>query len=476
MYPVFESLVSAANQYPDKVAVIDEYGELSYSDLRHQVIELSERLRDLGVVDKSFVGLHTRNNREFIIGLYAISSLGAVAMPIFHKQKEREVLQAIEEAELQFVLNDRALKLPAIESELSEANESFELHRLNDSGTPLDDFTSPAFVRFTSGTTGKAKGVVISHQAVIERIEAANRVLQIDSEDCILWVFPMAYHFIVSIVLYFHRGATVVINNDFLAQEIIASIQKHEVTFFYCAPMHLKLLAAVQEKPSIPSLQRVISTTTGASSSVCRDFSEKYGLTVEQAFGIIEVGLPIINTMDSDKHPDAVGQALRDYEVLILDQDRKELPDGEVGLLGVKGPGMFDGYLKSPLPKSALLVNGFFMTGDLAVRDQSGTITIKGREKNVIIVHGNKVFPTEVEDVINRYPGIRQSRVFGQMHPLFGEVVMAEVVCEAEVDSAGLLRYCRQYLSAYKLPQKILRVEQIEMTASGKVKRLVRFD
>ncbi len=183
------------------------------------------------------------------------------------------------------------------------------------------------------------------------------------------------------------------------------------------------------------------------------------------------MGLPIINTVDPKAHPDAVGQVLPAHQVRILDENEKEVGPSEVGNLAIKGPGMFEGYLKSPQSKAEILVNGFFLTGDLASRDEKGTITIRGRKKNVIIVHGNKVFPNEVEDVINSFPGIELSRVYGKTHPLTGEVVVAEITAETEISHEALIKHCRKSLSAYKVPQKIIQLEQIEMTASGKIRR-----
>ncbi|MCV9387830.1 class I adenylate-forming enzyme family protein [Reichenbachiella ulvae] len=470
---VFESLIQSAQEHPDQIALIDEMGELSYAQLLNEVNALKQSLVDSGLKMGQSVGLLTENNRHFIIGLYAIIATGAVAMPIFHKQKAQEILQSINEAELTFVLSSHQKMLLPLKLESEALNKVFHLaSTVYSDSNLLQPFPEAAFMRFTSGTTGQAKGVVINHRAAIDRIEAANQNLQIGTDTRVLWVFPMAYHFIVSIVLYIHRGATIIINNDFLAEDIISSIQKHQANFFYCAPMHLKLLAAYEGETNIGSLKRVISTTTGASRAICESFQDKYQIDVEQAFGIIEIGLPIINTVDPKAHPDAVGQVLPSYEVKILDEENAEVKSGETGRLAIKGPGMFEGYLKSPRQKNEILADGFFLTGDLASQDEKGTITIRGREKNVIIVHGNKVFPNEVEEVINQFPEIKLSKVFGQPHPLTGEVVVAEITAEEEISQEVLIKHCRQSLSPYKVPQKIIQLEQIEMTASGKIKRV----
>jgi acyl-CoA synthetase (AMP-forming)/AMP-acid ligase II len=134
---------------------------------------------------------------------------------------------------------------------------------------------------------------------------------------------------------------------------------------------------------------------------------------------------------------------------------------------------MFDGYLSPPTLRDDVLKNGWFITGDLASRTADGLIAIKGREKSMINVSGNKVFPDEVEEVINTYPGVIRSRVYGQQHMLFGEIVVADVMLsdDASLQEEDLLSYCRQSLSAFKVPQRITIVTEIALTGSGKVKR-----
>ncbi len=242
---VFESLLASAQKHPDQIAIIDEKGQLSYTQLSQEVRALKSRLSDTGLREGQAVGLLTTNNRDFIIGLYAIIATGAVVMPIFHKQKSKEITQSVQEAELKYIISNSEKSIHSLDLVATEIDNTFFIATTGIKDTNLlDRFPEAAFIRFTSGTTGQAKGVVISHQAAIERLEAANQNLCIGQSTRVLWVFPMAYHFIVSIVLYIHNAATIIINNDFLAENIINSINLHQANFLYCAPMHLKLLAA----------------------------------------------------------------------------------------------------------------------------------------------------------------------------------------------------------------------------------------
>jgi acyl-coenzyme A synthetase/AMP-(fatty) acid ligase len=474
---IYETLQNSATAFHDRIAIHDEFGSLTYKELFSQTEKLRLHLLSLGVSPNTGIALITENSRYFIIGLYAGIGCNAVVMPVSAQQRPDEIRKALAEAQLHFILTDKE-----DHCEFGTGKESIDLFSeplyLCRTGKNIKEATVPfiadvAFMRFTSGTTGSSKCVILSHRSVMERIEAANEALEVTADDNVVWVLPMAYHFIVSIVLYIRYGAGIIICNDFLAEHLLGKIQNHRGTLLYASPMHIRLLAAFTDRVQLPSLRLVISTTTAVNPEHCQIFHEKYKVHVHQAFGIIEVGLPIINMLHAEQHPEAIGRALSAYEVAILDQDYQPLPAGSSGLLSIKGPGMFDGYLSPPTQRSEVLKNGWFVTGDYASVSVDGVIEIKGREKAMINVSGNKVFPDEVEDVINSFNGIDISKVYGQSHPLFGEVVVADVVLRsgAQFNEEELIGHCRKALSAFKVPQQIKVVDSIEMTDSGKIKR-----
>ncbi|MCE3279931.1 MAG: acyl-CoA synthetase (AMP-forming)/AMP-acid ligase [Bacteroidetes bacterium] len=478
MNNVYDTLTHSARQWPDHIAVFDEYGTLTYSELYEQTEKLKHSLVDNGVIKGTGIGIICSNSRYFIIFLYASIACEAIAMPISHQQKPNEILQALTEANLHFVLSEKR-EDAELGKNVLELNELPKEYFLSRTPRPLTELTASfipnaAFIRFTSGTTGKAKGVIISHQSAIERVTGANEALQLTNKDRVVWVLPMAYHFVVSIVLYIKCGAGIIINNNFLAESIIESINKFKGTFLYAAPMHIKLLATYNKEAELRTLTKVISTTTGINPEICNDFQNKYNIPVSQAYGIIEIGLPIINLKRSEEFPEAVGYSVPSCEVAILDKNLHPLADEETGLLGIRGPGMFDGYLSPPTYRKDVLKNGWFMTGDYAVRKKDGLIIIKGREKNVINIAGNKVFPDEIETVINTYDGVRNSKAFAKIHPLLGEVVAVDVELEnkEDFDPEALITFCRKKLSSFKIPQFVIVVDEIPLTGSGKTKRV----
>lgn len=478
MKNIFDILHQSAVKWGDKPALFDEYGSLSFSELKSEVDALAILLKREGLTEGAALGVMARNSRQFIIGIFAGLGCNAVVMPLSHQLKHSEVDAIIRESGLHFMMDDKSTAKPPTEVVSVELPMQREVFRFAKTGIPIEarfasHIANPAFVRFTSGTTGKSKGVVVSHESVFERIEAANKALALGPDDIVVWVLPMAYHFMVSIVLYLYYGTAIAITKDFLAKTIVEYTNAYKATLLYASPMHIRMLAGDKTGISLSSLKRVISTSAGISVEACYAFKERFGLDVSQAYGIIEIGLPIINYAKSSEHPEAVGQALPDYQVEILDEHNQVLSIGEIGRLAIKGPGMFDGYLTPPQTREEVLNEGWFMTGDLASKTTCGLIKVEGREKSMINVSGNKVFPEEVEGVLNMHPAVELSKITGTQHTLMGEVVVAHVVLlpECYPTTDELMTWCRKQLSAFKVPQVIHFVSAIALTGSGKVVR-----
>jgi long-chain acyl-CoA synthetase len=398
-------------------------------------------------------------------------------MPMSPQLKHAEIDDILSEARLHAIIDDRSSIQPldSIETVIPLRYGAF---RFGFTGVPASDpfatfVQQPAFIRFTSGTTGKSKGVLLSHQTVLDRIIAANNGLKLGPSDTVIWVLPMAYHFIVSIILYVKFGAATAVAKDFLAKNIIDICNRYNGTLLYASPVQVRLLANDSGTEQLATLKKVISTSAGIGMDVCHSFKKRFNIDVSQAYGIIEIGIPILNYVRSAEHPEAVGYAVAGYTVDILDEDHNPLPDGSTGVLGISGPGMFDAYLAPPTLQQDVLKNGYFLTADHASKGPDGLIKIEGRAKSVINISGMKVFPEEVEAVLEQIPGIKQARISSSPHPLLGQVIEGEIVVEPgmEIDIESVLTYCRKRLSAFKAPQRLKIVESLPMTGSGKVKR-----
>lgn len=464
----FDVVSDRAKQWPSRIAVANGSELMTFETIIGLAEVLAIELERLGLRSGMGLGIVDHNRPGFIVSMLAGLKCGAVVMPIADNLTDAERTMAVEGAGLHAVLEESA------GGGLSIGGRPFALRSYRrDHASIAPHVPDAAFIRFTSGTTGTSKGVVIGHRSVVERIEAANKGLRLGPGDAVVWVLPMAYHFVVSVMLYLYFGVTIVLAEDLTAASIVEAAERSGARLLYASPMHVRMLVSDEGCTSLGPLERVISTSAGLPVDLCHRFHRKFGRPVHQAFGIIEVGLPIVNADGAAHHPEAVGHVLPDFQAAILDESLDPLPDGTLGQLGLRGPGLFDGYLSPPSLCADNLRNGWFLTGDLAIRSPDGLITIAGRSKSVINVAGNKVFPEEVEAVLQTHRTVKCCRVRGGKHPLLGEVVEAEVVLNdgAAGDPEDLIAHCRKVLAAFKLPQRIRFVDELGMTATGKLKR-----
>ena len=323
---------------------------------------------------------------------------------------------------------------------------------------------NPAFIRFSSGTTGTSKGVVISHESLLARITAANRGLQITPGDRIVWILPMAHHFAVSIMLYLHAGATTLIVNSHLAGDVLTAGARRGGTVLYGAPFHHALLAAEGSGRPWPTLRLAVSVAASLPLKTAQAFDARYRLPLTQGLGIIEVGLPLLNLLSAREKPTSVGRPQPGFAA--------EIRAG--GELFLRGPGLFDAYLRPWRQRTEVLEDGWFRTGDLAEIDGDGDFHLLGRSHSVINCGGLKCFPEEIEAVLCEHPGVAAARVFGKDNARFGAIPVAEIEARdfsQPPPGKELLAHCGRRLAAYKVPVSIQVVERITRTASGKIKR-----
>ena len=423
------------------------------------------------------VGLACENGVEYIILALGILKAGGCLVPIAEELTEEERAEVIERTALCGLILGKGERWRREETCRWEKSTGAAWVPLE--GNFLEDEQAflaldPAFIRFSSGTTGRSKGVVLSHAKLRQRIVAANAALEIGPADRVLWMLPMAHHFAVSIVLYLYHGACTVIGTSHLADEILNTAKETRATVIYGAPFHHSLLAADPGGYRWPDLRLAVSTAAPLSAETAKKFRDRFGKPLVQGLGIIEIGLPLLNTGGAGDFPSSVGRPLPAFDVELRDEEGIPVAVGRVGELWIKGPGMFDAYLSPWQPVDEICVDGWFATGDLAETDAAGRIFLKGRKKSVLNVSGMKVFPEEVEAVMERHPAVRRCRVTGVAHPILSTVPVAAVILhEGKNPSAReLIGWCRESLSLYKVPVRVEFVEELPLTASGKIRRV----
>jgi long-chain acyl-CoA synthetase len=475
---IFETIKTETDIHIHQTAVIEGQDRINYGQLIVAAEQVAESLRCKGVIRFHRVGLLCDDSIDYIIASLAILSLSAAIVPVSPEQTADEIATVIDRIDVDFIVAESRLWQDSKSVLLSSAGfikKVFSItQRTVNSCPPAGYFKSnPAFIRFSSGTTGTSKGVVLSHEAIIDRTDAADRGMQITAKDIVLWVLSMSYHFVVTILLFLRRGATIVLCCRRFPEALIEGIVVYRGTFIYASPFHYSLLSRTDllAADSLRQIRMAISTAMKLPEQIAEAFSDKFGFELTEAYGIIEVGLPFIKLSEDRNKRGSVGRALPDFELRL---DSMEARDG-IGEIYIKGKGMLDAYFSPWQDREEILQNGWFRTGDLGKIDADGFLCIVGRDKDVINFVGMKIFAQEVESVINQYPLVKESRVYGTPHSQYGELPIAEVVFINEnVDAAvldNLKRFCYQKLAQYKVPKEFICVDMLLKTASGKIKR-----
>ena len=328
----------------------------------------------------------------------------------------------------------------------------------------------PPFSDLPPGQRASLKGVVLSHETIFERIQAANEGLRLGPDDRVIWLLSMSYHFAVSIVAYLSFGSSIVLCRNHFGPTIIKDAARYGGTVIYGSPVHYDLMANDTSPAMLESVRLAISTATSLKRDTAEAFMKRFGRPLNEAYGIIEVGLPCINIDGPLTHQGSVGRPLPAYEISLENIGLGE----ELQAIRLRGKGFFDAYYDPWQPREQLAPDGWFATGDLGRLDDAGYLYIGGRSKEVINVAGMKFFPQEVERVLESHPGVKESCVFAHQHSHFGEIPHAHVVPEdpaSPVTEPELKDYCARHLAAFKVPDRITWVKGLAKTASGKIIR-----
>jgi len=441
---------------PNAVAVFHDGQKTTYAALAEKSARLARQLHPLiESLPCPRVGLQCADGVDYIAHALGILRAGGCFVPIAPELSASERCRLIEEVRLDVIVKqtDAGAVLLEAQEHSSPAPEWIK---------PLAEIR-PAFIRFTSGTTGHAKGITLSHQTLLDRITAANDGLGITPADRILWVLPMSHHFAVSIMLYLWNGAGIVLPLSSLPGDLLEVSKRTCATVLYAAPFHYEMLSGFDGDSDV-NWRLAVSTTAALAVSTSERFSKKFGIFPSQALGIIEVGLPCLNSPAPALRPASIGRPQLSFQAKLKDSQ-----------LLLRGPGCLDAYLSPWQPRSEILdKDGWFATGDIAEIDTEGFITRLGRISTAISIGGMKFFPDEVEAVLNTHPAVARSRVIARQHSDFGTIPIAEVLIVPGAEAPprlDLLKLCRRELSAHKVPVELHFVDDLPQTPSGKIKR-----
>lgn len=459
--------------------------EFTFGELDRRSDALAAGLARLGVCKGDRLGLFCGNGPEFVLTHLAHLKLGAITVPINVLYREAEVSHIVNDAEVRIITCDHE-RLPVLTA-CRGSLDSVERILVADgdswpeaaacTGEPPRPEVAPedlAGILYTSGTTGRAKGAMLSHGNLMANILALREVWQLSADDRFLLCLPLFHLHGLGNGLnsWFLTGMHTTLLSRFRAEPVLRSLREEGITLFYGVPtMYTRLLELVSGEPQrLEHMRLFVSGSAPLSSERHAEFERVFGHRILERYGMTETAMITSNPLDGERRAGTVGRPLPGVELRIVDEEMKDMGIGDVGQVALRGPNVTRGYWRDEERTRDVLRDGWFLTGDLATRSEDGYVTLVGRAKELIISGGFNVHPGEVEGVIGEFDGVAECKCIGVADPLKGEVVKAYVVCNGgPIDSEALITFCRERLASFKVPREVQILETLPRNALGKV-------
>ena len=509
---IAERLARTAERFGSRPAAIQGGEQVSWQQLDELADRGAAGLVELGIGSSDRVAIQLPNSLAYLAAWYAILRVGATAVPLNPRYQpdelgyllaDSEVAATVAYAPLAPALAALAPRLPRLRhvliSDLSPLNletgppaagptlpfEPWVVQRRAAVSRPwlqappvADD--APATCLYTSGTSGRPKGALLTHRGLLWNIDQLLQVFAADADDRFLCALPLfhSYAQMACIMSTLTLGAAMIILPQFRPETVLDVIVRDRVTIFPGVPAHYgAMLSAVRgEAPQALGALR-LAVTGGAAMPlpVLEALERRYRVVVLEGNGPTEAGpVAYVNPERGPRKPGSVGPPIPGIRVRVVDATDSDVPLGEVGEVLVSGPSVMLGYLNRPEETREALRGGWLHTGDLGRLDEDGYLFLVDRKTDLIIVGGLNVYPREVEEALLRHPAVAEAAVVGVPEAARGERVVAFVVARAGQAPTGreLIRHCQQLLAPYKCPRRILLVPALDKNAAGKVQKL----
>ena len=484
-----------AARTPDRPLAISEARTLTYAGMLECSLRVAGGLAERGVQRGDVVGLLSYNSVELLAAIFAANALGAVAMPINWRLAAPEVRYLLEHSgAAAFVCDDELNELGAL------ASDGLDLVRvaiLATGATVPDGWTSFADLdasapaervatagddvhrlMYTSGTTGRPKGVMITHANLAWKNSAHVAELGFTAEDVGLACGPLYHVGALDLITtsLISVGATTIVHRTFDPSKVVEEIERSKVTCVWMAPA---MLRAVLDEPGVEArdLSSVRLIIAGGA-QLPIPFIDRLERTfpsawLADAYGLTETvsGDTFLDRASTRTKLGSVGRPCLYLDLEVWGEDGTPVPDGERGEIVLRGPKVFAGYWRDPEATAAAFAGGWFHTGDIGVRDQDGYVYIVDRLKDMIISGGENVASSEVERVLDEHPAVLEVAVVGRPHERWGEVPVAHVVARPGTSPAPeeQIEHCRARLAKFKVPAEVLFLDELPRNPSGKV-------
>ncbi|HEY0379557.1 MAG TPA: long-chain fatty acid--CoA ligase [Pyrinomonadaceae bacterium] len=488
---VRELLERRAAATPDKHFLFSEAdGRLyTYAEFDAAANRAALMLAARGIRKGDAVSLLMPNSIEYVVAYFACFKLGALAGPVNSLLKSEEVSYVVNNSEARALLvhSEFLPKIESIRNELhglehviifddeARATAEFAENTLPEVSIESDD---EAIIIYTSGTTGKPKGCLLTHGNLVANARQIAGWLNFTERDRLLTVMPLFHMNAVSVTTMapLYAGGSSVVSPRFSASRFWQIISDYGVTSFGSVATMLSMLLSTYPE-GVPAglksdqLRFAMCGSAPVPAEVMRKFEETFDCLVVEGYGLSESTCrSTFNPPDERRRPGSCGMAIGN-EMRVVDEEDREVADGELGELVLRGPNILKGYYKNPEANERAFRHGWFHTGDVGYRDREGFFYIVDRKSDMIIRGGENIYPREIDEVLYRHPSVASAAVIGVPDPLYGEEVAAFVVLKdgASATAEEIVSFCREHLADYKCPKSVRFVEDIPKGPTGKL-------
>lgn len=334
-------------------------------------------------------------------------------------------------------------------------------------------YRDPALYLYTSGTTGKPKGVVLSHSNLATNVESCQLAGEFDQRDSFLCLLPFFHTYAITgtILLPLLQGSKMVLVDRFQPTKVMKLIEDHAISVFLAIPSMYRVLAHSEGDFKLDSVRFPISGGEPLPLAVAEAFEKRFGVPIFEGYGQTEASPVITLNVPAKRKSGTVGPALPGVEIAIWDEQKSPVGTDVIGEIMVRGPNVMQGYYNLPDETAKTITREWLHTGDLGKMDSEGFVTITGRKKDLIISAGENIYPREIEDVLAQHPKVKEVAVIGVKDEVRGEVPKAFVIAREgmTVDEKELRHFCRENLAGYKVPKHFAVVPDLPRTPTGKV-------
>lgn len=497
-FSLIDLLEHSYQLFPNSNYLYEGDTTFTYKQLYQEAHLLASGLRKLGVSKGDRVLVCLPNWHEFVVLFFSLAKIGAIVIPCNPCYQTEDLYPILENDEIKAVFvtkNRNQIKLfrskglQLIVTVRYKECGCYSYGDLKDFGKknkdvpsiPIDAENDIMAILYSSGTTGEPKGTALTHKNLYFAVKTARAMLNCTESDIIFTPVPIFHIFglVPGVLLTILTGAKIIFMEKFKAVKALQVIERRKATIHLGVPtMYILELNHLNEGTfDLSSLRTGIVAGSPCPGELVKKIHNNMGCTIHISYGLTETSSAVTFTSFTDGEficADTVGKKVDGTEIKIVDENRQEVPIGKIGELACRGPGVMKGYYRMPSKtKEVMDDQGWFYTGDLAKENETGYITIVGRKKDMIIRGGYKIYPREIEDILYRHPSVLDVVIVGYPNPVLGENSCAVIKLKPNhyETEETVKKYLADRVVKYKVPDRVLFIEEFPYTSSGKLKK-----